>query len=46
MEIALWGKNLADERHVSQAIDVNLGMGYRIFNAPRTYGVTVTKQFD
>lgn len=46
LEIALWCKNLTDERYVSQAIDVNLGMGYRIFNAPRTYGVTVTKQFD
>ena len=46
LEIALWSKNLTDERYVSQAIDVNLGMGYRIFNAPRTYGVTVTKQFD
>ena len=37
-EIALWGKNLGDERYVAQATDDGLGMGYRVFNAPRTYG--------
>jgi iron complex outermembrane receptor protein len=45
-EVAVWGKNLGDERYVTQATDDGLGMGYRIFNAPRTYGVTVTKRFE
>lgn len=45
-EIAVWGKNLGDEQYVTNATDDGLGMGYRIFNAPRTWGVTVTKRFD
>jgi len=45
-EIAIWGKNLGDEQYVTQATDDGLGMGYRIFNAPRTYGVTITKRFE
>jgi iron complex outermembrane receptor protein len=45
-EIAVWGKNLGDERYVTQATDNGIGMGYRIFNAPRTYGVTLTKRFE
>ncbi len=45
-EVAVWGKNLGDERYVTQATDDGLGMGYRVFNAPRTYGVSVTKRFD
>jgi iron complex outermembrane receptor protein len=45
-ELALWGKNLGDEHYVTQAGDTGLGMGYRVFNAPRTYGVTLTKRFD
>ncbi|MFL5295767.1 MAG: TonB-dependent receptor [Phenylobacterium sp.] len=45
-ELAIWGKNLGDERYVTQATDDGLGMGYRVFNAPRTYGVSVTKRFD
>ncbi|WP_372784750.1 TonB-dependent receptor [Phenylobacterium sp.] len=45
-EFAVWGKNLGDERYVTQATDDGLGMGYRVFNAPRTYGVSVTKRFD
>ena len=44
-EVAVWGKNLGDEKYVTQATDDGIGMGYRIFNAPRTYGVTVTKRF-
>jgi iron complex outermembrane receptor protein len=45
-EIAVWGKNLGDEQYVTQATDNGIGMGYRVFNAPRTYGVSVTKRFD
>ena len=45
-ELAIWGKNLGDEHYVAQATDDGLGMGYRVFNAPRTYGATLTKRFD
>jgi iron complex outermembrane receptor protein len=45
-EVAVWGKNLADEQYVAQATDNGVGMGYRVFNAPRTFGVTLTKRFD
>jgi iron complex outermembrane receptor protein len=45
-EVAVWAKNLDDKRYVTQATDNGIGMGYRIFNAPRTYGVTVSKRFD
>ena len=45
-EIALWGKNLTDDQHVAQGLDVaSLGFGNRTFNAPRTYGVTGTVRF-
>jgi iron complex outermembrane receptor protein len=45
-DLAVWGKNLGNEHYVAQATDDGLGMGYRVFNAPRTYGVTLTKRFD
>ena len=44
--LSLWVKNLADTRYVSQATDDGLGMGYRIFNPPRTFGFTVSHKFD
>jgi iron complex outermembrane receptor protein len=45
-EVAVWAKNLTDKRYVAQVTDNGIGMGYRVFNAPRTYGVTVSKRFD
>lgn len=45
-EIAVWAKNLGDKAYVAQITDNGIGMGYRVFNAPRTYGVTLTKRFD
>ena len=45
-ELAVWAKNLTNERYVAQATDNGIGMGYRIFNAPRTYVVTLTKRFE
>lgn len=45
-EVAVWAKNLGDKAYVAQVTDNGIGMGYRIFNAPRTYGVTLTKRFD
>ncbi len=44
-DLALWGKNLSDEHYVAQATDDGLGMGYRIFNSPRTYGVSLARHF-
>ena len=45
-EIALWARNLTDNQHVVQGLDVaSLGFGNRNYNAPRTYGVTGTIRF-
>ena len=45
-EVAVWGRNLSDNRHVVQGLDVaSLGFGNRNYNAPRTYGVTGTFRF-
>jgi iron complex outermembrane recepter protein len=45
-EVAVWAKNLTDERYAAQVTDNGIGMGYRVFNAPRSYGVTVRKRFE
>jgi iron complex outermembrane receptor protein len=44
--VSLWVKNLGDTRYVTQATDDGLGMGYRIFNPPRTFGATIGHRFD
>jgi iron complex outermembrane receptor protein len=45
-EVAVWGKNLTDERYVTQGVDnLTLGVGFRVYGAPRTYGVSFTKSF-
>jgi iron complex outermembrane receptor protein len=44
-EVAVWGKNITNTRYVTQATDDGLGMGYRVFNAPVTYGVSLSHQF-
>ncbi|MDP3855704.1 TonB-dependent receptor [Phenylobacterium sp.] len=46
LEIAVWGKNLGDEQHLTQGINLAaLGYGNRNYNAPRTYGVTLSKRW-
>ncbi|HTW34084.1 MAG TPA: TonB-dependent receptor [Rhizomicrobium sp.] len=47
-ELAFWIKNMFNEQHVVQATDdgAPLDEGYRIFNAPRTYGFTLTYAFQ
>ena len=46
-EIKVWAKNLTDEVFVVQGLDVtSLGFRNRGYNAPRTYGVTLSKHFD
>ncbi|WP_374343458.1 TonB-dependent receptor [Phenylobacterium sp.] len=45
-EVALWGKNLADERYVTQGVNnLPLGFGFRVYGAPRTFGVSFSKAF-
>ena len=45
-EVAVWGRNLSNDQHVVQGLDVaSLGFGNRTYNAPRTYGVTGTFRF-
>ncbi|HKZ73967.1 MAG TPA: TonB-dependent receptor [Steroidobacteraceae bacterium] len=41
-EVALWSRNLTAEQYVVQGINTGLGGGNRNFNAPRTYGVSLT----
>jgi iron complex outermembrane recepter protein len=46
-DIAVWGKNLADERYVTQGVNnLPLGVGFRVYGAPRTFGVTLSKAFQ
>jgi iron complex outermembrane receptor protein len=45
-EGAFWIKNMFNEEHVIQATDDGDGDGYRMFNNPRTFGVTLTHHFD
>ncbi len=46
-EARVWGKNLGDEEHVVQGLNVlALGYGIRTYSAPRTYGFTLSKRFD
>lgn len=45
-EVKAWGKNLGDEQHVVQGLNVlALGYGNRYYSAPRTYGLTLSKRF-
>ncbi len=44
-ELAIWGQNLSNERYVEQGLNSGLGAGNRTFNAPRTYGVQVSRRF-
>ena len=45
--IALWGKNLTDERYDSYAINLQAGFGFDYFQQgmPRTYGLEVTYRY-
>jgi iron complex outermembrane recepter protein len=45
-EVALWGQNLSDERYITQGLNSGLGAGNRTYNAPRTFGVTLSKRFQ
>ena len=45
-ELALWGQNLTNEQYVEQGLNSGLGAGNRNYNAPRTYGVQLTRHFQ
>ncbi len=43
---SLWGKNLSDESYVVQGVNNGaLGVGYRTYSAPRTFGVTMARRW-
>ncbi len=45
-EASLWIKNLSDKEYVTQGLDqLIFGNGYRVYGAPQTYGVTLSKAF-
>lgn len=45
-DVAVWVKNLADKRYLTQAVNnLPLGIGFRVYGAPRTWGVSVSKTF-
>ncbi|WP_273240166.1 MULTISPECIES: TonB-dependent receptor [Hyphomonas] len=45
-ELSVWGKNIADEEYVTQGVNqLGFGYGFRVYGAPQTYGVSVTKHF-
>jgi iron complex outermembrane receptor protein len=45
-DFSAWGKNLGDKRYVTQGVNQTvLGSGFRVYGAPRTYGVSVSKNF-
>ena len=42
----MWVKNLADKRYITQAVNnLPLGVGFRVYGAPRTWGVSASKAF-
>lgn len=45
-DFSIWGKNLGDKRYVTQGVNQTvLGSGFRVYGAPRTYGISATKSF-
>jgi iron complex outermembrane receptor protein len=47
LEVALWGRNLADKKYAAGANDFSgqLGFAYTIPGIPRTFGIEVRKNF-
>ncbi|WP_374572281.1 TonB-dependent receptor [Phenylobacterium sp.] len=43
---AVWGQNIFDELYVTSGVNLSgLGYGYRLYGAPRTWGVSLTRRF-
>eukprot|EP01093_Parvamoeba_rugata_P006686 TRINITY_DN205_c0_g4_i1.p1 TRINITY_DN205_c0_g4~~TRINITY_DN205_c0_g4_i1.p1 ORF type:complete len:753 (+),score=125.85 TRINITY_DN205_c0_g4_i1:3350-5608(+) len=46
-EFVAWANNLADEEYVVQGNDqTSLGNGFRVYGPPRTYGITIIRNFN
>jgi len=44
VKIAVYGKNLGDTEY-QQHIIKNVGVGFSVFGAPRSYGIAVSRSF-
>lgn len=44
LKLAVYGKNLGDEEYQTHIIK-NVGVGFSVFGAPRSYGVAVSRSF-
>jgi iron complex outermembrane recepter protein len=45
-DVSVWAKNLGDKRYVTQGINqLVLGIGNRVYGAPRTFGISASKSF-
>lgn len=45
-DVSLWAKNIFDKRYVTQGVNqLVLGFGYRVYGAPRTYGLSTSFHF-
>jgi len=46
-DVSVWGKNITDERYVVQGVNqLAFGFGFRVYGAPATYGISLTKSFN
>jgi iron complex outermembrane receptor protein len=44
VKIAVYGKNLGDEEYQTHIIK-NVGVGFSVFGAPRSYGIAISRSF-
>ena len=45
-DLSIWGKNIGDEEYVTQGVNqLVFGYGFRVYGAPQTYGISLTKNF-
>jgi iron complex outermembrane receptor protein len=45
-DFAIWGENLTNRNYVTQGVNSeSLGFGFRVYGAPRTWGITLSRSF-
>lgn len=45
-DLSIWGKNIGDEEYVTQGVNqLAFGYGFRVYGAPQTYGISLSKEF-
>lgn len=45
-DLSVWGENLNGKRYVTQGVNnLSLGVGFRVYGAPRTFGISMSKTF-